>query len=182
MEFGMTSLLINRRRPFFWRLLINHQRFLARLVFALPALAAVTPAMASGTIYYGSRAGMEVSVVSVEALDTAHAIIRTKHTRENAIAFCREYIQKVTEECIRETLAIPLNDMVTANCISGDFTDFRGNRYRFLGPTRNSGGPAKFAVANLATREIADGSSASGYPTNLAIFGTLCPGRGPFDR
>jgi hypothetical protein len=127
---------------------------------------------------------MEVSVVSMEGLDTARAVIRTKHTRENAIAFCRHYVQKVTEECIRETLAIPLNDMITANCVSGEFTDFRGNRYRFLGPARSSGSlaMAKYAIMDLATRETADGSSASGYPTNLALFGALCPSRGPFDR
>jgi hypothetical protein len=147
-------------------------------------LAAASSASASGTIYYGSRAGMEVTVVSMEGLDTARAIIRTKHTRDNAIAFCRDYVQKVTEECIRETLAIRLNDVITANCTTGDFVDFRGTRYRFLGPNRKTGDfvMAKFAIMNIATKEIADGSSASGYPTNLGIFEALCPGRGPFDR
>jgi hypothetical protein len=61
--------------------------FMSRVIVPLLALAVVNPAIASGTIAYGSRAGMEVTVVSMEGLDTAHAVIRTKHTRENAIAF-----------------------------------------------------------------------------------------------
>jgi hypothetical protein len=55
-------------------------------------LTSATPAIASGTIYYGSRAGMQVSVISVEGLNTSRAIIRTKHTREDATAFCRDYV------------------------------------------------------------------------------------------
>lgn len=155
-----------------------------RLIFLLLALAAASPANASGTIGYGSRAGMEVSVVSVEGLNTSHAVIRTKHTRENAIALCRDYVQKVTEECIREELAVPLNDVITANCNTGEFTDFHGSRYRFLGPNRKSGDfvMSKYAIMDLATHEIADGSSASGYPTNMEIFRALCPARAPFDQ
>lgn len=40
------------------------------------------PAFASGKISYGSRAGMTVTVESMQGLDTARAVIRTKHTRE----------------------------------------------------------------------------------------------------
>lgn len=147
-------------------------------VLSFPALA-----LASGTIGYGSRAGMEVSVISVEGLNTAHAVIRTKHTRENAIAFCRDYVQKVTDECIREELAKPLNDVITGNCSTGEFTDFYGGWYQFLGPNPSAGqfGMAKYALRDLTTREIADGTSASGYPTNMAIFRALCPARAPFD-
>src|ERR1700730_2587705 len=73
-----------------------------RALFLLVTLIAAIPAYGSGTIFYGSRAGMEVSPISVAVRNTARAIIRTKHSRENAIAFCREYVGKVTEECIRE--------------------------------------------------------------------------------
>ena len=68
-----------------------------------PPLAA-GPATRLGTIGYGSRAGMEVSIVSVEGLDTKHVVIRTEHTRENAISFCRDYIQNVTEKASRKNL------------------------------------------------------------------------------
>lgn len=141
-------------------------------------------AAASGIIGYGSRAGMEVSVISVEGLNTSHAVIRTKHTRDNAIAFCRDYVGKVTEQCIRQELSVPLNDSITANCVTGEFSDFHGNRYRFLGLNRNPGqfALAKYAIMDVATREIADGSMASGYPTNMALFRALCPARAPFDE
>jgi hypothetical protein len=151
------------------------------LIGLLIALAFANPAVASGTISYGSRAGMEVTIVSMQGLDTAHAVIRTKHTRENAIAFCRDYVKNVTEECIRETLNIRLNDEVTGNCLTGEFSDFRGSRYKFLGPNRKSADllMAKYAIMNLATGEVADGSSASGYPTNIEIFSALCPAKIP---
>jgi len=126
---------------------------------------------------------MEVSGISAEGLDTSRALIRTKHTRENAIAFCRDYALAVTEECIREELARPLNDVVTANCITGEFTNFYGERHRFLGLKIRSSDfdLAKYAIMNLATRKIADGSSSSGYPVNIEIFRVLCPARAPSD-
>jgi hypothetical protein len=155
-----------------------------RGLIALLFLVAAIPAYASGTIFYGSRAGMEVAVISVSGLSTARAVIHTKHTRENATAFCREYVGQVTEECIQRELAIPLNDVITANCATGEFTDFHGNRYRFLGPSRKTGDfmMAKYALMDLRTREIADGSMASGYPTNMGIFKALCPAQAPYDE
>ena len=155
-----------------------------RSSIVLPLLMSATPANASGTIYYGSRAGMEVSVISVEGLNTSHAVIHTKHTRENAITFCRDYVGEVTEDCIRKELAIPLNDIITANCNTGEFADFHGNRYKFLGPNRARGDlvMAKYAIMDLGTREIANGSMASGYPVNMDIYRALCPARAPIDE
>lgn len=137
--------------------------------------------LASGTVYYGSRAGMEVTIVSMSGLDTSHAEIRTKHTRANAIAFCREYVQKVTPDCIRQELSTPLNDVIEADCKTGIFTDFAGDRYQFRGrnPARDS--MAKYRLVNLQTNDDADGSSASGYPTNMGIFRALCPKTAPAD-
>lgn len=154
-------------------------QMLILLVLLIPSF----PAYASGTIGYGSRAGMEVSVISMSGLNTARAIIRTKHTRENAIAFCRDYVQKVTEECIRGELEKPLNDMIKANCLTGEFTNFYGHRYRFLGPASKASDSimVKYAIMDLDTREIADGSSASGYRTHMEIFKLLCPKRAPYD-
>ena len=148
-------------------------------VALLSSLAA--PVLAAGKIYYGSRAGMQVSVVSMSGLDTSMAIIRTKHTREDAFAFCRDYVGKVTPACIQEELGIRLNDQVTANCVTGVFTDFYGNRYRFAGPYRNKDSTAKYRLLSLPSGEEADGSSASGYPTNMGIFKALCPSRAPHE-
>ena len=152
------------------------------LLFAL--LIQATTVLAAGTIGYGSRAGMVVSVISLSGLDTSRAIIRTQHTRENAIAFCRDYVLNVTEECIQEELNTPLNDVITANCLSGEFTDFYGHRYRFLGIQQrtSSFSMAKYALVDVDTGKIADGSSASGYPTNMSIFRALCPMHAPYDE
>ena len=155
-----------------------------KLIFVVLLCFLILPAKGecSGKVYYGSRAGMQVSVVSVAGLDTAHAVIRTVHARADAIAFCREYIGKVTEQCIKEELAIPLNDEITANCPAGTFTDFRGTNYQFLGPNKSPGdfGP-KYLLKDLDRGQIADGSTASGYPTNMSIFKALCPTMAPVD-
>ncbi|ACS43004.1 hypothetical protein [Methylorubrum extorquens] len=140
---------------------------------------APSPALAAGKIYYGSRAGMQVTVVSIGGLDTAKAVIRTKHTREDAAAFCREYVGKVTPDCVREELQTPLNDEISADCVRGTFVDFRGNRYRFGGPNRDPDVTAKYRIVSLPSGEVADGSSASGYPVNIDIFRALCPSRAP---
>ena len=139
-------------------------------------------AMADTKLGYGSRAGMEVTVVSEEDLDTERAVVRTKHTREDATRFCVEYVGKVTPQCINDELSVKLNDRVTGNCKTGEFFDFYGHKYRFEGIKR---GPredlplAKYALRDLATNEVADGSSASGYPVNMGIFRALCPKTAP---
>jgi hypothetical protein len=137
-------------------------------------------ASASGKIYYGSRAGMTVSVISVQGLNTAKAVIRTQHTRDDAIAFCRDYEQNLTDECVNRELQIPMNDYVAANCSTGIFVDFFGNRYHFEGQRRGPNSDfSKYAIRDLSTGEIEDGSSASGYSTNLGIFHALCIMRAP---
>lgn len=65
------------------------------LISACALAVSISAAAAAGKIYYGSRAGMQVTVVSMNDLDTANAVIRTKHTREDATAFCRDYVGKV---------------------------------------------------------------------------------------
>ena len=142
---------------------------------ALVLFATTTTSNASGKIGYGSRAGMTVSVVSMSGLDTARAVIHTKHTQEDAESYCREYVLKVTPECIRSELEIPLNDVIAANCNSGEFIDFRGNHFRFLGPNPNKNGMVEYVIKNVSTGDVADGSSASGYPVNIEIFKALCP-------
>jgi hypothetical protein len=150
-----------------------------------PELIAASPTSVHATMDYGSRAGMEVSVVGMKGRDTAHAVIRIRHTRDNAIAFCRDYVRNVTEECVQETLAEEkgLKDAITGNCDSGEFTDFYGVRYRFLGPNPKSGyfGDNRYLIMNLATREIADGSTRSRYLINMDVYRALCPAHAPLD-
>jgi hypothetical protein len=77
-----------------------------------------------------------------------------------------------------------LNDIITANCNTGEFTDFYGSRHKFLGPNHAPGDfvMAKYAIMDLATREVANGSMASGYPVNMGIYRALCPARAPLDE
>jgi hypothetical protein len=104
-------------------------------------------------------------------------LVPSEHTREDAVAFCREYVGKVTPDCVREELETPLNDEISADCVRGTFVDFRGNRYRFGGPNRDPDVTAKYRIVALPSGKVADGSSASGYPVNIDIFRALCPSR-----
>lgn len=141
-----------------------------------------TSAQASGQIGYGSRVGMDVDVVSMSGLDTSQAIIKTRHTRRNAVKFCREYVGKVTEKCIQEELSVRLNDVIEADCKKGTFTNFWGDRLRFGGKNKKADDlGAAYMLVNIGTGEVADGSSASNYPTNMAIFQALCPSLAPSD-
>lgn len=146
----------------------------ALIVCSAPALSQV-----GDKLYFGSRAGMQVTIVSVEGLDTESAIIRTEMTPEDAKRFCVEYVGDVTPECIAEQLELKLNDRVTANCKTGEFVDFYGDHHRFEGSNVDKP-PESFAdeyiIRDLTTGEIANGSSASGYAVNLGIFSALCPG------
>jgi hypothetical protein len=73
-----------------------------------------------------------------------------------------------------------MNDYIAANCSTGVFVDFFGNEYRFQGYRKGSNEDfAKYAIRDLSTRQVEDGSSASGYPTDLGIFHALCPIRAP---
>ena len=135
-------------------------------------------AYSAGKLAYGSRAGMQVTVVSMEGLDTARAIIRTQHTKEDATKFCDEYRNDVSDKCIQEELERRLSDEITANCDTGFFTNFFGYKIQFLGPnTQNA--KTDYLLKSLATGEIADGSTASGYDVNLRIFKALCPTKAP---
>lgn len=134
---------------------------------------------------YGARAGMEVSILNMKGRDTAHAVIRFRHTRDNAIAFCRDFVRSVTEDCVQETLASEsgFKEAMTGNCDSGEFSDFYGGRYRFLGRNPKSGYFAddKYVIKDLATGDIADGSEMSRYSINLDVYRALCPAHAPVD-
>lgn len=149
----------------------------------LASLACSTaPSMAAGKIYYGSRAGMTVTIISMSGINGRNAVIRTEHTREDAIGFCRQYVGKVTSACIARELSTRMNNQITGNCLTGVFTNFAGEEHQFLGPAKPSDDLlAKYQLKALANGELADGSSASGYPTNMDIFRALCPRIAPHD-
>ncbi len=156
---------------------------LLRLVLPILVLVGVSSAQAQ-TLDYGWRAGMVVSILGMDGRDTAHAVIRIKHTRDNAIAFCRDFVRNVTEDCIRDTLAEEtLKDTLTGNCDSGEFTDFYGTHYRFLGrnPKADYFADDKYLIKDLDADEMADGSERSRYLINLGVHRALCPAHAPID-
>lgn len=108
------------------------------MVILLPALTAASAAVSQEAelekLEYGTRAGMHVTVTNISGLGTDRARINFSHTREDATAYCAEYVLKVTEQCISETLATPLAGFVSADCYSGVLTDAWGEGYRFKGP------------------------------------------------
>jgi hypothetical protein len=150
-----------------------------------PELVAAPPTSIQATMDYGERAGMEVSILGMEGRDTAHAVIHFKHTRDNAIAFCRDFVRNVTEECVQDTLAAEtgFKEAMTGNCESGEFSDFYGGRYRFLGRNPKAGyfSDDKYLVQDVETREIADGSAMSRYSINMDVYRALCPAHAPID-
>ena len=154
-----------------------------RLKLASALILATAPAWAAGTINYGSRAGMEVTIVSMSGINGPNAVIRTKHTRDNAIAYCRDSVQRVTRKCIETELKTAISDQISANCPKKEFTNFYGQAFRFLGLNKNSDSNfPKYKLLDMQTNEIADGSSASGYPINLYLYRHLCPATAPADE
>jgi hypothetical protein len=149
---------------------------------AIATVMLLCPANAANKIYYGSRAGMVVTVLSTDGLDTDHAVIRTKYTREDAERFCIEYNNDASANCIDQQLGLRLNDRISANCQTGEFVDFYGRHFRFEGRQQSQNDLANFVVRDLTSGEIADGSEASGYPVNMQIFRALCPAEAPAER
>jgi len=148
------------------------------------------PTCAAGKLSYGSRVGMTVTVRSMEGLDTSRAIIRTVHTREDAEEFCREYSlltpnSEGWEACIKAELSTRMNDVVTANCVTGVFTNFFGDRLQYVGPnkrkTKVDETTPKYLVRDLGSGQLLGDYSATGLFTNLSIFAALCPRKAPPD-
>lgn len=140
--------------------------------------AAPVAAQPDDRIYYGSRAGMHLTTVSKQGIGTADAVIRLKHTPQDAKAFCVEYVRDTSPDCVRETLAeVKIADRVSGNCTTRTWTDMFGGRYAFLGVAKKSPDSiADYAIKDLATGELLDGSPPSGYDVQLTIFRQLCPG------
>jgi hypothetical protein len=151
-----------------------------RVLAIAACLLAITGAAHAETLYYGSRAGMEVTVVKKSNIGSTHAKIQVRHTRENAIAFCRDYVQNVTPQCIEEELKVPLANEIAANCKTGKFTSVAGDGYQFLGPNPNydpTGLSTEYLLVETGGQQPLDGSSASGYDVALDQFKALCPNR-----
>jgi hypothetical protein len=144
---------------------------------ALIGIFLLVEAHGAGSVSYGSRAGMEVTLIAVSGIGTTRAVIRVKHTRENARAFCTEYANDKSEACVDRTLReTRLNDQLEGNCETGWFTSLYGERLRFIGEAKHRGEiDPKYII--LSDGKPLDGSSASGYSYDLEQFEALCPNR-----
>ncbi len=152
---------------------------LLRTTIAALALSCATAASAE-TLYYGSRAGMLVTVVKKSNIGTTHARITTRHTKANAVAYCRDYVRKVTPKCVADEMKTPLRTEIAANCRTGRFTTLYGQGYWFKGPNPDydpTGMGVEYILVEAGGGEPLDGSSASGYDVALGQFKALCPNR-----
>lgn len=129
-----------------------------------------------GTLAWGHSAGEEVTITDKSGLDTEHARIVTKHTLENARAFCEQYASDTSDECPKKHLAeTKLNSVIIANCETGEFVGFTGKKYQFGGVNKERDITVDYIIKDLSSGEMLDGSNMSGYPVLLGIFGALCP-------
>ena len=130
-----------------------------------------------GLVYYGSSAGMHLTTISKEGIGTANAVIRVKHTPKDARAFCVEYSHDNSTACVKRTmLDVKIGDRVIANCVKKTWTDVYGKKFAFMGPNKNTDVMVEYAVRDIKTGELLDGSTASGYDVALTSFKLLCPG------
>jgi uncharacterized protein YecT (DUF1311 family) len=129
-------------------------------------------------IAYGSRQGMDITVVSKQGLGSSHAVIHAHLTDENAAHYCVGYAHDPSQQCIEQYLRdTHFAESISANCETGTFTTFYGDELQFLGKNPSPGALAADRVRNLKTGMMLDGTSASGLPDDMEQFNALCPGR-----
>jgi hypothetical protein len=104
-----------------------------------------------GKLSWGSRIAKEVTVQSMSGMDTEHAVTRNKLAQDDAIAYCREHEGGANKNCIANKLSEPISDEITADCETGEFSDFFGGRYKFLGKNRDLERMAQYLLKDLAS-------------------------------
>ena len=127
---------------------------------------------------FGSRAGMEMTIISKEGLGTNHAVIRAKLTEVNAERYCGEYAQDPSRSCIERYLnETKVADSISADCEAGTFKTFYGDDLQLLGKNFAEGEMAPYVVRDRRTGQLLDGSMASGLSYDMDQFNALCPGK-----
>jgi hypothetical protein len=163
---------------------LRSRRFL-RCWFAAITFAVVTPVFAqtgmpkAGTevIAFGSRAGMNATIVAKEGIGTASARIAARITRENAKSYCTEYERNSSKECIDQYLReTKIAGTIYANCADGTFLNFYSDALRFVERSA-ADASSEFQIIDVARATPLDGTSASGFNESLNQFKALCPNR-----
>ncbi|WP_214475784.1 hypothetical protein [Mesorhizobium sp. dw_380] len=146
------------------------------LLVVLFALIPATAAQAS-TIYYGNKVGMDLTIVKKTGIGSTHASILAKHSRKNAIVYCRDYGHDFSEDCIAAEMKAPLHFEITANCKTGKFTTFYGANMLFQGRNKGTDVTTDYLISDTDENVVLDGSGASSYDVTLDQFKALCPNR-----
>lgn len=126
---------------------------------------------------YGSRSGMNVTMTSTSGIGTTKARISIVHTRQNAKAFCLEYSQNISPQCVNETLSEnKFPKAITANCRAGTFTAANGMAYQFRGRNKkHSYDVPEYRISELKSKKLLPNISASGYGVAVSSLERLCP-------
>ena len=151
-------------------------KVLVLLFFFILSLQISTSALAQDDkrIYYGSRAGMQLTTISKVGIGTENAVIFLEHTPSDAKAFCVGYLLDNSMACVKHTMAaVKIGDRVAANCVKKTWTDMFGRNYAFIGKSKKSDVMmVDYELKELKTGEMLNGS---GYTVQLEIFKQLCP-------
>ncbi|MEI9429841.1 hypothetical protein [Mesorhizobium sp. Cs1299R1N3] len=148
-----------------------------RRLLAVPCAMLLAAPAGAATLDYGSRVGMELTIVKKSGIGSTHASILARHDRRNARVYCREYGHDFTEECIDAEMKAPLHFEITANCKAGEFTTFYGAKMLFQGRNKGTDVPTDYRITAVDENMVLDGSGASGYDYTLEQFKALCPNR-----
>lgn len=124
-------------------------------------------------LFYGSRAGMQVTVAATTGIGSSKAEIAVVHTARNAAAFCRDYVGAVTAQCVTDALKTDLSPTIAGDCLTGEFIALDGALYTYL--DGYAGEKTARRILSQRDKRVLDGSSASGYDVVLGQFEALCP-------
>ncbi|MBB4183665.1 hypothetical protein GGE07_000278 [Sinorhizobium terangae] len=130
-----------------------------------------------GKLFYGTRAGQSMTIVSKEGIGTANAVIRLKHTAQDAKSFCVEYMLDHSMRCVRQVLAEKkLADRVTGDCVKRTRTDMYGDNYSFHGSAKQQPELIKQGYFSESDYLIHRNGEERFFPFDTEIFQALCPG------
>src|SRR6266850_3876595 len=136
---------------------------------------------AAGQLPYGSRAGEEVTITEMDGIDSAKAVIKIRHTRDNARGYCVDYLGHEGDQCIDQVLKdTQVSDSIKGDCRTGQFVNLAGRYLIFAGPNFDHDAvrsAPEYRIFSKGAKTFLNGTMASGYDVNLSQFRALCPSK-----
>lgn len=151
-----------------------------RTIFGIAATIVIaTSVSAQHQLPYGSRVGMNITVVRSGGVGSETAFAEIVHTRENAREFCTNYLNDNSQKCVEENLSIGVKSRISANCVNGTFYDAFGVRFQFRGPNLNKSdqNDTEYIIFSYSDNAALCSAAACGYDERLITFAFLCPNR-----